>query len=86
MKSDVARKPTRGTKAATESSGFVQVSLVASTTVSNGQELANLVWKYLGELISETLAEVQQSLATEQADGISWQGIEKRKENQSDNH
>jgi len=86
MKSDVARKPTRGTKAATESSGFVPVSLVEMGTVSNGQALADLVWNYFGELISETLAEVQQSLATEQADGISWQGIEKSKENQSDNH
>jgi len=67
MKRTVARKVTLIANAATESVGLVPVSMVATTTASNGQDLADLVWKYFGELISETLAEVQQSLATEQA-------------------
>jgi hypothetical protein len=35
----------------------------ASTGAENAQDLAQLVWKYFGEEISETLKEVQATLA-----------------------
>ena len=82
MKRNIARKPTRGTKTATENSGFVQVSLVATTTASNGQELADIVWKYFGEQISKTLVEVQESLAVEQTDPSPQIRHRKRQENE----
>jgi len=33
----------------------------------HGQELAQLVWKYFGEEITETLREAQEALASEQS-------------------
>jgi hypothetical protein len=65
MKRNLARKPSRVADTATESLGLNPGSGVETSTTGNGQNLADLVWKYFGELISETLMEVQETLAAE---------------------
>jgi hypothetical protein len=63
MKRNLARKPTQIASATTESGALDLVVSVGAER--SGQDLVDLVWQYFGELISETLMEVQESLATE---------------------